>query len=105
VVAFAHSVSAPASGVAEIAGFYCHPDAWGIGVSVALMAETKRTLVNNFQRAFVWTLRDATRARRFYEKMGFEESGNRRDQALTNWTTGEAVERPAVEYATVLSHA
>jgi GNAT superfamily N-acetyltransferase len=104
VVAFAHSVPTAASGVAEITGFYCHPDAWGTGVSVVLMAETKRRLGDNFGQAFLWTLRDSARARRFYEKMRFDQSGGRRDQALTNWATGEAVERPAVEYTTVLSH-
>jgi GNAT superfamily N-acetyltransferase len=102
VVAFAHSAPARASEVAEITGFYCHPEAWGTGVAVALMAETKTRLANSFGRAFLWTLRDAARARRFYEKVGFDLSGNRRDQALTNWTTGQAVARPAVEYTTAL---
>jgi len=105
VVAFAHAVPAEVSGVAEIAGFYCHPDAWGTGVSAALMVETKLTLADNFHHVCLWTLRDATRARRFYEKVGFALSGKTRDQALTNWNTGVAVERPAVEYATVLGPA
>jgi GNAT superfamily N-acetyltransferase len=103
VVAFAHSVAAQASGVAEITGFYCHPDAWGTGVSGALMADTKRTLAHKFGHALLWTLRDAARARRFYEKMGFELTGNTRDNALTNWTTGASVERPSLEYTAPLA--
>jgi len=105
VVAFVHAVPATAAEVAEIAGFYCHPVAWGSGVSAALMLDTKLTLADDFRDAFLWTLREAARARRFYEKVGFELSGNTRDQALTDWSTGAAVERPAVEYTTVLAHA
>ena len=53
---------------------------------------------------FLWTLRDAARARRFYEKVGFRLTGNTRAETLTNWTTGAGAERPAVEYATTLAN-
>ena len=103
VVAFAHAIPATAPDRAEIAGFYCHPDAWGSGVAAVLMARTTGALADRGREAFLWTLRDAARARRFYEKVGFRLSGSTRSEALTNWATGTAVDRPAVEYTITLA--
>jgi GNAT superfamily N-acetyltransferase len=86
----------------EITGLYCHPDAWGTGISAALMTQTKVVVADHVREVFLWTLRDAARARRFYEKVGFRVTGTTRAETLTNWTTGAAAERPAVEYATTL---
>jgi GNAT superfamily N-acetyltransferase len=102
VVAFAHALPRSAD-VAEITGFYCHPDAWGTGVSAALMSETKRTFAATSKSAFLWTLRDAARAHHFYEKVGFGLTGNTQDHPMTNWTTGVGVACPAVEYAAPLA--
>jgi GNAT superfamily N-acetyltransferase len=102
VVAFSHATPATAPDMAEINGFYCHPDAWGSGTAAALMTQTEAVLADGCSAVFLWTLRDAARARRFYEKAGFHLTGNERDEQLTDWTTGIAVERPAVEYRTGL---
>jgi GNAT superfamily N-acetyltransferase len=99
VVAFAHVSPVTVRNTAEIKGFYCHPDAWGSGVAAALMDEVRGLLAREFNDVFLWTLRDAARARRFYEKVGFRLTGGERDEPLTDWTTGVAVTRPAVEYA------
>jgi GNAT superfamily N-acetyltransferase len=97
VVAFAHAMPF-APDLAEINGFYCHPDAWGTGIAAALMTHTEGALAENFGAVFLWTLRDAARARRFYEKAGFGLTGNERPEPLTDWATGIVVRRPAVEY-------
>ncbi len=102
VVAFAYAHPAKPPGVAEIAGFYCHPDAWGSGIAAELMTRTRSELAQSFGAVFLWTLRDTARSRRFYEKAGFRATGNERNETLTNWTTGAAVECPAVEYAAPL---
>jgi GNAT superfamily N-acetyltransferase len=57
----------------EVYGFYLHPDSWGSGAADVLMdaclAELRR---RRFERAILWVLRDNPRARRFYERHGFE---------------------------------
>jgi N-acetylglutamate synthase-like GNAT family acetyltransferase len=103
VVAFAHAAPVTAPDTAEITGFYCHPDAWGTGISAALMTQTKVALADCVRGVFLWTLRDAARARRFYAKVGFRLIGSTRAETLTNWTTGAAAARPAVEFATRLA--
>jgi GNAT superfamily N-acetyltransferase len=100
VVAFAHAApDADAPLTAEIHGFYCHPDAWGSGIATVLMTHVCDVLTDAFDHVVLWTLRDAARARRFYEKVGFRTSGRVRAHALTDWTTGAAQERQTVEYA------
>ena len=74
----------------------------GNRISAALMTQTKAVLADRVREVFLWTLRDAARARRFSEKVGFRVTGNTRAETFTNWTTGAAAERPAVEYATTL---
>ncbi len=103
VVAFSHATPTTVSNRAEIAGFYCHPDAWGTGISAALMTRTKDRPKAGFNEVTLWTARDAARARRFYEKVGFQFTGNTRHDELTNWTSGAAAECPSVEYTTKLS--
>jgi GNAT superfamily N-acetyltransferase len=60
----------------EIYGFYVHPDAWGSGVASAMMARCSEWMRDiGFLRATLWVLRDNPRARRFYEKVGWELTG------------------------------
>jgi GNAT superfamily N-acetyltransferase len=104
VVAFAHATPDEKSRVtAEIRGFYCHPDAWGSGIATVLMTHVCDTLTDAFDDVVLWTLRDAARARHFYEKVGFRTSGRVRAHALTDWTTGAAQERETVEYVKALN--
>jgi hypothetical protein len=63
---------------------------------------TCSALAEEYSDVFPWTLRDAARARRFYEKVGYRATGNERAEPFTDWSTEVAVERPAVEYATRL---
>jgi len=82
----------------EVSGFYAHPDVWGTGIAMALMSETCAILAKGYTDVVVWTLRDAAQARRFYEKTGFRATGDEKSDSLSDWATGESVERPAVEY-------
>jgi GNAT superfamily N-acetyltransferase len=100
VVAFGHAGPAPDQPrVAEIYGFYSHPVAWGSGLASELLGETCSTLAIRWDRVVLWMLREATRARRFYEKSGFEVTGGQRVETLTEWTTDTSAQAPAVEYA------
>jgi ribosomal protein S18 acetylase RimI-like enzyme len=98
VVAFGHAAPTDQSSVAEIVGFYCHPAAWGSGVATALMTQLCHELEGEFERVVLWTLRDAARARRFYEKSGFARTSRERSESLTAWSSATSVSRPAVEY-------
>jgi GNAT superfamily N-acetyltransferase len=89
---------------AEIYGFYTHPAVWGSGIATLLMVDTCSELADRWDEVMVWTLRDAGRARRFYEKAGFRATGEQTSETLTDWTTGERVERPAVEYSKSIEH-
>ncbi|MFI0741963.1 GNAT family N-acetyltransferase [Streptomyces sp. NPDC021100] len=63
-------------GLAELHSFYGHPDGWGTGVAAALMTATLHRLrADGHTRVHLWTVRDTPRARRFYAKCGFTESG------------------------------
>jgi GNAT superfamily N-acetyltransferase len=60
----------------EIYSFNVHPAEWGTDVATALMRATLESLAERaVPRVHLWTFRDAARARRFYEKTGFESTG------------------------------
>jgi RimJ/RimL family protein N-acetyltransferase len=68
-------------GEAEIYGFYAHPDVWGTGVAGTLMDGACDTLTERgYRRVRLWTLSGANRARRFYARVGFEETGQTRER-------------------------
>jgi GNAT superfamily N-acetyltransferase len=99
VVAFAHAGPAhDGRGIGEIYGFYAHPNAWGTGVATALMAESSAELARVWHDVILWTLETASRARRFYEKVGFIATGGTKSEALTTWGSDESVSRQLVEY-------
>ena len=102
VMAFAHVTPSPDTRTAEIVGFYCHPDAWGTGVAGLLMTRARAAVSDKADDVVLWTLRDAHRARGFYEKVGFRATGRTQLERLTDWTDGVAVQRPAVEYTASL---
>lgn len=65
----------------EIYGFYAHPSVWGTGVAGTLMdGAWDRLLDNGHPRVRLWTLSGANRARRFYHRFGFEETGATRER-------------------------
>jgi GNAT superfamily N-acetyltransferase len=75
VVAFAHY------GRGEIFDCYARPTAWGTGVASTLLNQVLETLAEARDRDVrAWTLSGANRARRFYRKLGFRESGRYREQ-------------------------
>lgn len=56
----------------EIASFYLLPEYFGKGFGNALIKNVfKYFEANNFENIFLWVLDGNTRARRFYEKIGF----------------------------------
>lgn len=64
------------TGRAELYAFYFHPDVWGNGAASALMEHTEeRFRAEGFETAVLWVLDDNPRARRFYERHGWEVSG------------------------------
>lgn len=71
----------PRRGVGEIYGFYAHPSVWGSGVAGALMDGALDALTDaGYRQVRLWTLAGANRARRFYTRVGFEESGTTRER-------------------------
>ncbi|WP_035302970.1 GNAT family N-acetyltransferase [Actinokineospora inagensis] len=58
----------------QLRSLYAHPTAWGSGVAQTLLDEVL-TAAASCRRIRLWTLRGATRARRFYTRAGFAETG------------------------------
>lgn len=79
--------------VGEVYGFYVHPTWWGTATAPALMERAVALLADPFTRAILWTHANAGRARRFYAKSGWSETGAGRDETL--W---DGLAYPAVEY-------
>jgi GNAT superfamily N-acetyltransferase len=94
VVGFIHFGPASESDeVGEVYGFYVHPSSWGTGDAQALMDRAFSSLAESFDRAILWTHLEAGRARRFYAKTEWTETGNQRQE-----TTWDGVTYRAVEY-------
>jgi GNAT superfamily N-acetyltransferase len=65
----------------EIYGFYAHPTVWGTGIAGTLMDGAWDLLMDNgYPAVRLWTLAGANRARRFYSRFGFEETGASRER-------------------------
>jgi GNAT superfamily N-acetyltransferase len=77
----------------QIFSFFGHPAGWGTGIAPALMTATLRELrADGFGRVHLWTLRDTPRARRFYMRSGFTESGATREYDFGDGTLITQVE-------------
>ncbi|MFC8673423.1 GNAT family N-acetyltransferase [Streptomyces griseorubiginosus] len=61
---------------AELYAVYVDPRRYGSGIGQALLREAlwNRTALGH-DRMYLWVLKDNTRARRFYERAGFEADG------------------------------
>jgi RimJ/RimL family protein N-acetyltransferase len=81
VAAFAHFGRAKdGARVGEIYECYAHPSVWGAGVAKILFADVLDALADlGCRDVRLWTLAGANRARRFYVKSGFRQSGARRE--------------------------
>jgi GNAT superfamily N-acetyltransferase len=59
-------------GVDELYAIYVRPDHWGTGVGQALLDQAEATLAETCDVAVLTCMVDNTRARRFYERNGWE---------------------------------
>jgi RimJ/RimL family protein N-acetyltransferase len=98
IVAFAHFGPAEeGDGKSEIFACYARPTAWGSGVADTLLTRVLETLADARHRDVrAWTMSGANRARHFYRKAGFRESGRYRE-----WDYGDG--RPVLELEYVRS--
>lgn len=62
----------------ELWGLYVDPDHWGSGAAAALTDGVLRVLAPGFAQAMLWVLQDNPRARAFYAKAGFADTGRSR---------------------------
>jgi len=87
----------PPSARGELYALYAEPSAWGGGVGRALLGASVAGLRDaGHADALLWVLRGNTRARRFYERMGWVPDGGLRDQE------SERLPVPAVRYVRAL---
>lgn len=82
----------------EVFGLYVHPAYWGSGTAQALMQVAVGSLADTFPKAILWTHERAGRARSFYRKSGWSETGEQHEETL--W---DGVPYPAVQYARTLT--
>lgn len=69
------------------------PAAWGTGAATMLLARATEALRNfGHREAILWVLRQNARARRFYEREGWKQTGDRRDTISENGFTFEVDE-------------
>jgi RimJ/RimL family protein N-acetyltransferase len=101
IVAFAHfGPSDEGDRYGEIFACYARPTAWGSGVSSTLLQHVQETLADARHRDVrAWTLSGANRARHFYRKVGFRESGRRRE-----WDYGDGRPVGEREYVRSIRH-
>jgi GNAT superfamily N-acetyltransferase len=59
----------------ELYAIYVLPDAWGTGAGAGLMAAAVEALRSAYPTSILWVLDDNPRARRFYEREGWELDG------------------------------
>ncbi len=87
----------------EIYGFYVHPRAWSTGAATRLMDACLDELRRRgFRRAVLWVMADNPRARRFYERAGWELSDVPPDLCSVSAMVGVADiadDVPEVQYA------
>ena len=94
VVGFIHfGLSGVDTHVGEVYGFYVHPSFWGTGSAHSLMDRAMASFRHRVAMAMLWTHANAGRARSFYGKSGWSETGNQREESLWDGLT-----YPAVEY-------
>jgi GNAT superfamily N-acetyltransferase len=76
----------------ELYAIYVEPTEWSGGTGRALIAEAERELASRYDEATLWVLEDNPRARRFYERAGWQPDGARK--AFDRW----GVAAPEVRY-------
>jgi GNAT superfamily N-acetyltransferase len=81
----------------EVYALYADPPAWSTGVGRALLVHAEEHLARHHARATLWVLEDNLRARRFYERCGWQADGSRKVETL-RWDVRAA----QLRYATSL---
>jgi GNAT superfamily N-acetyltransferase len=77
-------------GTAEVGAFYLLEEAAGRGVGVALHhAAIEDLCFRGFHRAYLWVLRSNGRARRFYERCGWNPDGATKVEPLAGFELDE----------------
>ena len=67
-------------GIGELYAIYALPEAWGTGAGRGLMrAAVEQLGADGYGEAVLWVLEDNPRARRFYEREGWELDGGRKE--------------------------
>ena len=73
--------------VVDLGTFYSVPEVWGSGANRELAAEVYSTLARGpYDKAVLWVLSANSRARRFYEAQGWEDTGVEAEQGLLGGT-------------------
>ena len=65
-------------GLGEVAAIYVSPSVWGTGAGRALMDAGIGWLKERWSEAILWVAEENPRARRFYERYGWELDGGRK---------------------------
>jgi len=82
-VSFGPSRDKDGEGVAEIYAMYATPDVWGTGVGRAMMERATGLLRDaGFEMGTLWVLANNPRARRFYERAGWQPDGATKDEEV-----------------------
>jgi GNAT superfamily N-acetyltransferase len=81
--------SRDADGEGELFAIYVLPEAWGCGAGPELMAAARLALRERYPTSILWVLEDNPRARRFYEREGWEPDGGRKEEELLGATVAE----------------
>ncbi len=80
-----HPVAAGAAGTSrgEVYALYLLPEAQGAGLGRRLLREAERALLDaGFQDGVLWMIQSNERARGFYERMGWQRTGERKGHDL-----------------------
>jgi GNAT superfamily N-acetyltransferase len=77
-------------GACELYAIYALPEAWGNGAGPALMrAAVGQLREDGCGEAVLWVLEDNPRARRFYEREGWEADGGRKEDDFLGVSVAE----------------
>lgn len=78
---------------AEVMSLYVDPSVWRIGVGSMLLTYGESILADRGEpSALLWTARDSSQSRRFYERHGWVPTGREQRQTLTSGVVLDEVE-------------
>jgi ribosomal protein S18 acetylase RimI-like enzyme len=83
-------------GIGELYAIYVDPEAWGSGAGRALIQRAEEQLGGEYADATLWVLEDNPRARRFYERAGWQPDGSRKVEVRFGVRAAEVRYRKAV---------